>query len=397
MRNITEQLEQIRRHDPEFSVVLFEDFVFRLYAQAHEASARPGDLDALSPYLSPSVREHLGRRTPLHASVANVVIGAMRFTEVCAPQAAARTGEQPGTISITVEFESNMSVTSPERAETCFVIERWSFQRAANVTTRPPAAARDFPCPNCGGPFTSSDRQRCDYCGEVVDNGRFDWTVTGIQLVSEARHPPTLTGTVAEHTNPLTTVDPQVYQQWEALTRADPALDTDQLQGRLTLIFTELNRAWCALDLTAARPYCSDGLFAYLRYWIDAYQQQGLRNVVDEARLESWVLAKLVRDRHYDALTVRIWATGRDYTVDVATGRVVGGDRDRDRPYSEYWTLIRGASTRGAARADKRCPGCGAELQITMAGSCAHCEVHVTSGEFDWVLSKIEQDDAYRG
>ena len=32
-----------------------------------------------------------------------------------------------------------------------------------------------------------------------------------------------------------------------------------------------------------------------------------------------------------------------------------------------------------------------------MAGSCGRCEAHVTSGEFDWVLSKIEQDDAYRG
>jgi hypothetical protein len=32
-----------------------------------------------------------------------------------------------------------------------------------------------------------------------------------------------------------------------------------------------------------------------------------------------------------------------------------------------------------------------------MAGSCEYCSVHVTAGEFDWVLSKIEQDDAYRG
>jgi hypothetical protein len=32
-----------------------------------------------------------------------------------------------------------------------------------------------------------------------------------------------------------------------------------------------------------------------------------------------------------------------------------------------------------------------------MSGECAHCGTHVTSGEFDWVLSKIEQDEAYRG
>ena len=36
-------------------------------------------------------------------------------------------------------------------------------------------------------------------------------------------------------------------------------------------------------------------------------------------------------------------------------------------------------------------------LKISMAGSCEYCQAHVTAGEFDWVLSKIEQDDTYRG
>jgi hypothetical protein len=32
-----------------------------------------------------------------------------------------------------------------------------------------------------------------------------------------------------------------------------------------------------------------------------------------------------------------------------------------------------------------------------MAGACKYCNAHVTRGEFDWVLSKVEQDDSYRG
>ena len=148
--------------------------------------------------------------------------------------------------------------------------------------------------------------------------------------------------------------------------------------------------------LAAARPFVSDGLFDYLRYWITAYRQNGLRNVVDEPYLSGWVPAKIRRDNHYDALTVRIWAGGKDYTVD-GDGNVVGGKPRSDRPYSEYWTLIRTRAARGPARSDAGCPNCGAPLQISMGGSCDHCGVHVTSGEFDWVLSKIEQDDAYRG
>jgi hypothetical protein len=32
-----------------------------------------------------------------------------------------------------------------------------------------------------------------------------------------------------------------------------------------------------------------------------------------------------------------------------------------------------------------------------MAGRCNHCDAKITSGEFDWVLSKIEQDESYTG
>ena len=43
------------------------------------------------------------------------------------------------------------------------------------------------------------------------------------------------------------------------------------------------------------------------------------------------------------------------------------------------------------------CPNCGAALNINMTGHCNYCKAKVSSGEFDWVLSRIEQDEAYAG
>jgi hypothetical protein len=34
-------------------------------------------------------------------------------------------------------------------------------------------------------------------------------------------------------------------------------------------------------------------------------------------------------------------------------------------------------------------------LKINMAGICEYCHGKLTSGEFDWVLSRIEQDVSY--
>jgi hypothetical protein len=106
---------------------------------------------------------------------------------------------------------------------------------------------------------------------------------------------------------------------------------------------------------------------------------------------------KIKEDSFYNAITLRIYAQGLDYTID-STGRIVAGSRDRLRKWSEYWTFIRNRNAKPAeARTDLSCPNCGAALRVNATGICEFCGGKITSGEFDWVLSKIEQDESYMG
>jgi predicted lipid-binding transport protein (Tim44 family) len=194
-----------------------------------------------------------------------------------------------------------------------------------------------------------------------------------------------------------TVLHPDLAARRAQLLADDPAATDEALTARLHLIYDRLNAAWTNLDLKPARPYVSDSLFEYLQYWIDAYRQQGLRNVLQGMRITRSTVTKVVRDKYFDSLTFRLWGSGRDSTVRQDNGQVVGGDPRSDRVYSEYWTLIRGAGVRGAPRADANCPNCGAPLETNMAGECEHCGAKVTRGDFDWVLSKIEQDESYSG
>ena len=43
------------------------------------------------------------------------------------------------------------------------------------------------------------------------------------------------------------------------------------------------------------------------------------------------------------------------------------------------------------------CPACGAPLPAEMVDKCRHCGALVESSAFDWVLSRIEQDEVYAG
>lgn len=43
-----------------------------------------------------------------------------------------------------------------------------------------------------------------------------------------------------------------------------------------------------------------------------------------------------------------------------------------------------------------RCTSRGAPLDISMTGVCSYCNARVSTGRFDWVLSRIEQGEVYR-
>ena len=398
-RRAVRDLDAIRDQDPEFSVVLFEDFAYALFARAHQARSSQRDLESLSPYLSPAARSHLAQRRPVGAPVSGVVVGAMRVVDLSIPTPA-MTASSTGTpqIKVALEFEANMTVGMAGAEHTHYVQERWRLARDAGVQSKPPSGVRSFQCPNCGAPFGPEGGDRCQYCGEVVSGGRFDWSVEAIDLIRIEERPPALTSDVQEvGSNWPTILHPALNARWVEMAREDPAVTQQALDARLRLIYDELNAAWSRRDLGGARPYVSDGLFDYLKYWVTAYERQGLRNVLEGMRIVEWKTVKVLRDRYFDSLTVRLWGSGRDYTVRQTTGDVISGDPRHDRFYSEYWTLIRGAGVKGAPRSDKSCPNCGAPLDVNMAGQCEHCGAKITSGEFDWVLSKIEQDDSYTG
>jgi len=396
-------LSQILGLDSHFSPIVFQDFVYRLFASAHQARRIPSDLAALAPYLSDPIRDELAKRVPVNLPITNVVIGSMRVLSVSVPSREDLRDAtivdpnapppEPPQVTVRLAFESNMSTAE----NTYYTEEIWTLGRSASATSRPPEKAEVLGCPHCGAPFSSTDNSRCDYCGEIVSGGRFDWQVQAIRVLRQDKRKPALTGSVAEQGTDLPTIiDPHLRRKWESLTIDDAALSVSNLRDRVEMIYKELSIGWSAVNAEHLRPYVSDGMFDYLRYWLDTYRDQGLKNILEDAGISRVLLVKVSRDRYYDAVTVRIYANGKDYTVNTK-GKVVAGSKRRKRPYSEYWTLIRGADVRGAPRSDANCPQCGAGLKVSMAGTCEYCNAHITRGEFDWVLSKIEQDESYSG
>ncbi len=378
------ELEALRASDPELSLVLFEDFVYMLYAAVQRA--RGFGTGWLSAYLAPSLAASLTQ--PELSDVEGIVIGAMRYVRVARGQL----------IEVELELEANfVEVAKSGARQRWYVVDRLLLTRSPSARSRPFARAHKLDCPSCGAPLEALRGDECSYCRQNVGLGRFDWMVSQLSNRSRAPRGPLLTSEVPEvGTERPTVVDAEAQQRLGELSVRDPAFSWQAFSARVAHVFAELQAAWSAREALRIRPFVSDNLFQSLHYWLDLYAQQKCRNVTEGATITRLVLSRVTSDKHYDSVTVRLFASSTDFVLSDG-GEVLRGHRSRVRAYSEYWTFIRGSARKGPSRGDASCPQCGAPLKVSMTGNCEYCRVKVTAGEFDWVLSRIEQDEAYTG
>ncbi len=381
------KFRRLRQIDPAFSRVLFEDFAYFLYAQMQRARAH--DSEALAAYVAPSVLQSLRDRSL--ADVTGIIIGAMRIQDIH--------GLGGPKIAIDLRIESNVVEVSAETGaeQRFYLVQRLRLMRDAAARSRPAARAQVLDCPNCGAPFDAIRGNTCTYCHEALGHGRFDWCVTQLATDRRERRGPLLTEDVPEVGTDLPTLRaPDAQAGFAALIERDPALDWQVFAQRIREIWDNFQQGWSARDVSRIRPFVTDNLFQSMVYWIDLYLAQKCRNVNENACVQKVVLVDVTSDATFDAVTVRLFATGLDYTIS-DDGKLLSGSRTRPRDYSEYWTLIRGRACQGRPADSNKCPNCGAPLDISMTGNCAYCQAKVTSGDFDWVLSRIEQDESYGG
>src|SRR4030095_9605596 len=226
-------LERLRKFDPNFSQIVFTDFVYALYAKTHDARGHGQTaLDLFSPYLSESARKTLLDRNPAGLKeVTGIIVGSMKIVQVV--------GLDTPVVKVGIVFESNYTeVVGGNAGMTYYVTERWNLERQRDLLSQPPAQATALHCPRCGAPLQRDTVGACSYCGAKVESGEFQWFVQNITLLSTEARGPTLTSDVEEvGTDFPSIVQPNFPQISAEFTANNPQFSWADFQTRAKLIF----------------------------------------------------------------------------------------------------------------------------------------------------------------
>ena len=181
----------------------------------------------------------------------------------------------------------------------------------------------------------------------------------------------------------------------------DPNLTEESIHARVRQMSDILRDAWCNGDMRPARPFVSDGVFSRFSVQLGLMRQEGVRNVMSDARVLHTTLAAVSTTPPLDCVHVRLTAEARDANIPVnATPQQAQQAlaQKRVEPYTEIWTLVRrqGATSKlTPTQVGKNCPSCGAPLDASMMVKCKYCNALICSAEHDWVLAEITQESEW--
>lgn len=392
---IHEKIEQLKQSDPDFSKVLFLDFVNSLYNKFY-TYLNENKINTLKPFISESIINDA--RMSYKGKINEVVIGSINIVLMTSDEI---------NDYITVDIDANYTLWRESKKGTRYlVIERWKFFRKKGTLSKAPEVMRGVSCPNCAGPTDFTDSGECNYCKTYINKGDMQWAVQSRMEINKEQFTVSFGGTnQQEEGNELSTIvnDNLEYYLGYYLKRNNIANMEDFWssfkENVVKVYFKNIYKAWSENHLIEVRGLLSDRLYESFNFWIYSYKQDGFVNKLENIKIHNIDMADIDLDKYYDSITVRIFASCYDYIQDT-NGKVVSGSKSFERRFTEYWTFIK----RSGLKVDEtkvditKCPNCSAPADnIGQAGKCEYCGSKISTGDFSWVLTIITQDEVYKG
>jgi predicted lipid-binding transport protein (Tim44 family) len=180
-----------------------------------------------------------------------------------------------------------------------------------------------------------------------------------------------------------------------AIQQHDPAFNEADFLSDCNRAFFTIQQAWTERKPEISRQVMHDGIWQQHKFQIDQYLSLNKQNILENLAIQNTRLVSVHTDESFDTIMVRFFASCADYDIDLSNEKhkIIKGDKSV-QDWAEDWVFQRKSNAvtkpNGGTMA-KKCPNCGAPLNLDLAGVCAYCRAPVMSGEFDWVLTRIEQ------
>ena len=172
------------------------------------------------------------------------------------------------------------------------------------------------------------------------------------------------------------------------LLKIDSSFNEGMFITKVNNIFIMLHSAIMMDNLDRVRHFLSSDLQKYYEELLKDLNKRNVRQMYDELNVKTTYIKDIVIKEDCVIIKVDIESRYMDYLVDKDTNRFISGYNDHRTQKTNHLELTKkiGSSIYGSVR---KCPGCGANIDVNNNGKCVYCGSIFNTEKYDWILTSI--------
>lgn len=175
----------------------------------------------------------------------------------------------------------------------------------------------------------------------------------------------------------------------EEFNKIDTTFNEDMFLSKVNNIVVKLFTGIMLDDLETVRHFINQAVYDYSLDIINKAKDNNCRQMFDEFNVKNSRIMEIKVNNGVYTIKVFLQLRYMDYIISLDNGNLVSGNNNArvERNYIFTFEKDDNAKQQDIVR---KCPGCGASLDVNNSGKCEYCGTIYNQEDYDWVLTKVE-------
>ena len=201
----------------------------------------------------------------------------------------------------------------------------------------------------------------------------------------------------SKHNAPIminTDIQAQNLRPMNEYLELDPNFDEEKIKTLMANLYVQMQDTWRDKDISSLRPYMTDAFYNQMERQLEAFRKNHRTDYTERIAVLNVGLKGWRQSAGRDYITVRLNSRIVSYVLDDLTGKLISGDRDKEKflEYEIELTRKSGEFTTPEAEGAKSdvCPHCGAPIKLNASAKCEYCGSIITAVNTDWAICSMK-------
>ncbi len=173
------------------------------------------------------------------------------------------------------------------------------------------------------------------------------------------------------------------------LVKHDSEFSESKFKSKVENEFIQIMLSMVSRKTLPVRHFVNDEVYAKIINKIKNDVENGRIQIYDELNVAGVELTNIEELEDKFKIDVTVHSKALNYFLSLATRKYLSGNNSSrtDRDYHLVFEKIKDNKSLGSAR---RCPACGANLDVNKTGVCNYCGTILKLENYDWVITKMD-------